>query len=120
MTIASCSSVTTIQIGDHVTKIKGIRIRDLNHFYQLLRYAPPLLKLTVEREDEPPAPDTPSKDERAQPSVTSSTRANLDLSAIPEERRNSVPRRSGFVYKVGASFCPLPCQLLTAPPPSSL
>jgi len=66
-----------LMIGDQILKIRGINIRDLNHFYQLMRYAPPLANFTILRNvHKVPAID----------------------SNIPPEREKIINRRSGFIY----------------------
>jgi hypothetical protein len=69
-----------LQVGDKILKIKGIRIRDLRHFFQLLRYAPPHATLTILRH--------------------ARTQAPVDTS-IPEDRKKNITPRSGFKYLLG-------------------
>ena len=68
-------------MGDQIVKINGTAIRDSNHFFHLLRFAPPLARLSIIRDEK-----------RAE-----------ELEArvhIPAERSKYIQRRDGFNYSL--------------------
>uniref|UniRef100_A0A914QQW6 PDZ domain-containing protein n=1 Tax=Panagrolaimus davidi TaxID=227884 RepID=A0A914QQW6_9BILA len=70
-----------LKLGDQIVKVNGTTIRDTNHFFQLLRFAPPVARLQVIR-DEKRAEELEAKVH------------------IPAERSKYIQRRDGFVYNM--------------------
>jgi hypothetical protein len=70
-----------------------MKLRDIGHFYQLLRYAHPVACFTIVRPD---APAAPSQD-----------------AAIPESRKAHYVPQNDFAYKVGSNrLFPVSCSSL--------
>ncbi|KAK0406853.1 hypothetical protein QR680_018845 [Steinernema hermaphroditum] len=70
-----------LRVGDQILKINNTVIQDTNHFFKLLRYAPPNAHLLISRD---------------------SKRAE-ELEArvhIPAERAKLIQRRDGFIYQL--------------------
>jgi len=76
-----------LKIGDQIVSINNIKIRDRNHFYQLLRYAPPVARLKVIRSEA-----------GTESSSTEATQQQSDEQAIPAEREKLIDRRAGYTY----------------------
>lgn len=68
-------------MGDQVVKVNGTAIRDTNHFFQLLRFAPPVARLSIVRDEK--------KAEELEAKVH-----------IPAERAKFIQRRNGFTYEL--------------------
>ncbi|KHN85624.1 hypothetical protein Tcan_08461 [Toxocara canis] len=68
-----------LMVGDQILKVNDQAIRDTNHFFQLLRYAPPAAALLIIRDEK-------KAEELA-------ARVN-----IPAERAKYITRRDGFCY----------------------
>lgn len=68
-------------MGDQIIKINNTVIRDSNHFFQLLRFAPPVAKLSIVRDEK--------KAEELEAKVH-----------IPPERTKYIQRRDGFIYQL--------------------
>lgn len=68
-------------MGDQITKVNNTAIRDTNHFFTLLRFAPPVARLQIIRDEK--------KAEELEASVH-----------IPLERAKYIQRRDGFVYNM--------------------
>uniref|UniRef100_A0A7E4W7H5 PDZ domain-containing protein n=1 Tax=Panagrellus redivivus TaxID=6233 RepID=A0A7E4W7H5_PANRE len=70
-----------LKCGDQIVKVNGTAIQNSNHFFQLLRYAPPVARLTLVRDDK--------------------KAAELEARVhIPAERAKYIQRRDGFVYNM--------------------
>jgi len=69
-----------LRLGDRITHVNGIRLNNIDHFHQLMRYASPSVRLTILRPDAPIAP--PQDD------------------AIPEERKAYFIPQNDFSYKL--------------------
>jgi len=70
-----------LKVGDQVIKVNGTMVRDNNHFYQLLRFAPPLARITVVRDHK--------KAEELEAKMN-----------IPEDRARFIQRRDGYNYQL--------------------
>uniref|UniRef100_A0A7E4VI20 PDZ domain-containing protein n=1 Tax=Panagrellus redivivus TaxID=6233 RepID=A0A7E4VI20_PANRE len=70
-----------LKMGDQIVKLNGTQVRDTNHFFQLLRFAPPSARLTIIRDEK--------KAEELEAKVH-----------IPVERAKYIQRRDGFVYNM--------------------
>uniref|UniRef100_A0A0N5CHV6 PDZ domain-containing protein n=1 Tax=Strongyloides papillosus TaxID=174720 RepID=A0A0N5CHV6_STREA len=70
-----------LQIGDQIIALNGTKLKDHNHFYQLLRFAPPMANITVIRDDK-----------KAQDMLSKIT--------IPHERERNIMRRDGYIYQL--------------------
>jgi len=70
-----------LKMGDQVIKMNGTVVRDCNHFYQLLRFAPPLARITVIRDQK--------KAEELESKVN-----------IPEDRARFIQPRDGYTYQL--------------------
>lgn len=75
------NSSSAIQVGDQILKVNDQAIHDTNHFFQLLRYAPPAAALLIIRDEK-------KAEELA-------ARVN-----IPADRARYITRRDGFCYLV--------------------
>ncbi|CAD5225151.1 unnamed protein product [Bursaphelenchus okinawaensis] len=68
-----------LKVGDQIVKINDTTIRDTNHFFQLLRFAPPCARLQIIRDE--------------------NKAAELEAKVhIPPERAKFIQRRDGFEY----------------------
>jgi len=76
---ANTAAENRLRVGGRITHIKGIQLKDIGHFYQLLRYAHPTAHLTIVRPD---APAAPAQD-----------------ADIPENRKAFFVPQNGFTYK---------------------
>ncbi|TKR60509.1 hypothetical protein L596_027745 [Steinernema carpocapsae] len=70
-----------LRIGDQILKVNNIAIQDTNHFFRLLRYAPPNARLTVCRDSK--------KAEELEARIH-----------IPADRAKLIQRRDGFLYQL--------------------
>jgi len=68
-----------LKVGDQLLKLNDAQIRDTNHFFQLLRFAPPVARITVIRDEEKAA-------------------EILSRVHVSPERMKLVQRRDGFEY----------------------
>ncbi|KAK6725917.1 hypothetical protein RB195_004314 [Necator americanus] len=68
-----------LKIGDQITKVNGQPITDQNSFFKALRYAPPVARLTIIRDQK--------KAEELEARIR-----------IPEARAKLIQRRDGYVY----------------------
>ncbi|KIH53128.1 hypothetical protein ANCDUO_16752 [Ancylostoma duodenale] len=70
---------TQLQIGDQIIKVNGQPISDQNNFFKALRFAPPVARLTIIRDQK--------KAEELEARVR-----------IPEARAKLIQRRDGYAY----------------------
>uniref|UniRef100_A0A0N4Z4U3 PDZ domain-containing protein n=1 Tax=Parastrongyloides trichosuri TaxID=131310 RepID=A0A0N4Z4U3_PARTI len=70
-----------LHIGDHIIALNGTKLKDHNHFYHLLRFAPPMANITVIRDDK-----------KSQDMLAKIT--------IPHERERNIMRREGYIYQL--------------------
>uniref|UniRef100_A0A1I8A5T3 PDZ domain-containing protein n=1 Tax=Steinernema glaseri TaxID=37863 RepID=A0A1I8A5T3_9BILA len=70
-----------LRIGDQILKINNVAIQDTNHFFKLLRYAPPNAHLLVSRDSK--------RAEELEAKVH-----------IPADRAKLIQRRDGFLYQL--------------------
>ncbi|TKR60449.1 hypothetical protein L596_027694 [Steinernema carpocapsae] len=70
-----------LRIGDQIVKVNGTTIQDTNHFFKLLRFAPPVARLSVVRDEK--------KAEELEARVH-----------IPADRAKLIQRRDGFLYQL--------------------
>ncbi|VDN29473.1 unnamed protein product [Gongylonema pulchrum] len=68
-----------LKVGDQILKVNDTVVRDCNHFYQLLRFAPPVASISLIR-DEKKAAELEAKVH------------------IPPERAKLIVRRDGYTY----------------------
>lgn len=76
-----------LKIGDQVVSINNIKIRDRNHFYQLLRYAPPVARLKIIRFEAGTESQTPEAKQQ-----------QTEEQEIPADREKLIDRRAGYTY----------------------
>ncbi|KAH7728727.1 PDZ domain containing protein [Aphelenchoides avenae] len=70
-----------LRVGDQIVKVNGTKVQDSDHFYKLLRFAHPVARLDVVRDD--------------------AKAAELEAKfTIPEERAKFIQRRDGYVYQL--------------------
>ncbi|CAI2318104.1 unnamed protein product [Caenorhabditis sp. 36 PRJEB53466] len=70
-----------LRIGDQVKKVNGVECKDTNDFFRALRYAAPLARITLIRDEK--------KAEELEARVN-----------IPEDRARIIQRRDGYVYEL--------------------
>lgn len=74
-----------LQVGDQVLKVNGSIVRDSNHFFHLLRFAPPCATLLIARDE--------------------ARAAEMEARVhIPAERAKYITRRDGYNYFVRVLF----------------
>lgn len=78
-------SVDKIQIGDQVLKLNNTLVQDSDHFFRLLRFAPPCATITLIR-DEKKAAEIEAK------------------VLIPPDRAKLITRRDGYMYFVSFTY----------------
>lgn len=75
-------------MGDQVLKVNDTIVRDADHFYQLLRFAPPVASINLVRD--------------------AKKAAELEAKVhIPPERAKFIVRRDGYTYFVPFDFLSL-------------
>lgn len=74
-----------LQVGDQILKVNDTIVRDADHFYQLLRFAPPVASINLVRD--------------------ANRAAELEAKVhIPPERARFIIRRDGYTYFVSFNF----------------